>query len=209
MATRKLTTRQIVAVGRVGRVAGVVLGLVVLTGVAQFLFRPGTRPVTEQQARGIGEEPATALESIHHVLGAVAVVVVVLGGIWLTHVLDRRDRLVVIVAVVVGLTYWRGNWVAYDFAQLGGEPGTGRGYLQFFTDDVDWVKTDAGFDAGGFQSGWGYRLNVLLHVLSAPALLGYVWFSIRARQQAVQHTYEEGATRYGRPIDPETGRFVD
>ncbi len=209
MASRKLTTSQIQAVTQVGRVATIVLTLLVATGLAQFLFRPGTRPVSEQQARGIGEQPATLLEGLHHLIGAVAVIVVVLGGIWLTYKLDRRDRMVVIVAVAVCFTYWRGNWVAYDFAQLDGEPGTGRGYLQFFTNRIDWVKTDAGFDARGFQSGWRYRINVALHVLSAPALVGYVWFGIRARQQDQQLTYDAGATRWGRPIDPETGAFLD
>ncbi len=209
MASRKLTTSQIQAVTQVGRVATIVLTLLVATGLAQFLFRPGTRPVSEQQARGIGEQPATLLEGLHHLIGAVAVIVVVLGGIWLTYKLDRRDRMVVIVAVAVCFTYWRGNWVAYDFAQLDGEPGTGRGYLQFFTREVDWVKTDGAGLSGRFSSGWGYRIAVLVHVLSAPALLAYVWFGVRARQQGQQLTYEAGATRWGRPIDPETGEFSD
>jgi len=209
MGSRKLTGSQIEAVQKVGRVSSVVLGLLVATGLAQFLFRPGTRPVTEQQARGIGEQPATLLEGFHHLIGAIAVLVVVLGAIWLTWKLDRRDRMVVIVAVIVCFTYWRGNWVAYDFASLDGEPGTGRGYLQFFTSEIDWVKTDGAGLSGRFSSQWGYRIAVLLHVLSAPVLVAYVWFGIKARQQGQQLTYEAGATRWGRPIDPETGEYLD
>lgn len=99
--------------------------------------------------------------------------------------------------VVFAVCFFSGGWVAYEFAELVGQPpGTEAGYLQFFTNDVAWIATDV-----GVKSEAEFRIAMLIHVLATPMLVVYWWFSLRVASQTMAEDYAPEATSWGERRD--------
>lgn len=191
-----LTGRQRTTVRRLGRFSGVVLAGVIVTGLWELVARPAT---TGEWIKN-GEpplptiEPPTAIAWFHWMFGGLAFMTAFFGGAWLWFRLGRVPRAVAVSAVLIAVSFLGGAWVAYEYAQFAGQdPGTDPGYLQFFTNSIEWVSTNA-----GVKSETEFRIALVLHVVATPVLLMYSWFGIKA-DQASQEAYSSGSTSWGTP----------
>ncbi len=169
---------------------------VVVTGVWELFARPGTDGswIENGEAPIPTIEPPTTIAWLHWMFGGMAFVTALFGTAWLWFRSGRLLQGVGITACLVAVSFLSGAWVAYEFAQFTGqEPGTSAGYLQFFTNSIEWVSTNA-----GVKGETTFRAALVLHVIATPTLLAFMWFGIKAERSDPEMTYSPGATSWGR-----------
>ncbi len=157
----------------------VLVGLT-LTGIWQFLFHASDpdwynyRPDSDYSQRA---KPSVGMARWHGIFGDASMILALAGGGWFAYQIAEGLPKANVIAFLCTLTgvltaiVFRFNVVKLTGLEF---EDAGTGYLQIFTNDVDYVVT------GKIQ--WGpnaFRALTVAHVLTVPILLWFGWQSIR------------------------------
>jgi len=151
-----------------------------LSGIWQFFFHesnPDWFDYVPDTGFSVNQQPSTGMAQVHGLFSLGCGIVALVGSAWLAYRIAHRIPLATLVAfgciLFAALTE---SLVRFNIIKISGLTfeQVGPGYAQVFTDDVEYVVTDA-----GQSSAWAFRSLVVAHIATVPVLVGFAWWSIR------------------------------
>lgn len=174
-----LTQEQYRGVVVLGWISTLIIAGLTITGVWQF-FAHEADPGWFDHIRGSGTRqstsPSTGAAELHGLFSTAAGALALIGGAWYAYKIIQDVPWIAVLGVafaIVGSV--SGSTIRFNAVRLAGRTydEAGSGYLQLFTNDVDFVVTDR-FDFGPTA----IQLLTLLHVMLLPTLAAIAWFSM-------------------------------
>lgn len=165
---------RVLAISSVGCLVGVTL-----TGVWQF-FAHQSDPRWYGYVAGrdvqLSSPPSDGIAELHGLFGAAIAVIALVGGAWFAYrVLFDVPRAAVISLGVAIVGLMTGSLIRFNLVQLRGleYADAGRGYLQLFGRDLEFVVTDR-WELGPMA----IRLWTVAHVATVPILIAVIWLGL-------------------------------
>ena len=163
----------------VGILSAIMLIGVSVTGVWQFFAHesnPDWFAYVPDSGFTVSQQPSTEVAQVHDLFGLGAGIVALVGTGWFAYRIAHRVPLASLVAFLCILfAAFTEALVRFNIIKTQGLTfeEAGPGYAQLFTNDIEYVVSDAG------QSGIGpFRLLVVAHIATVPLLVGFAWWSI-------------------------------
>lgn len=174
-----LTPEQQRGLSVLGWVSFVILAGLTGTGLWQF-FAHESDPswfehVVGSDAR-LRATPSEGVAELHSIFATAGGIVALLGGAWFAYKIAFDIPWIALLAFVLAVVgSVTGSLIRFNAVKLPGRSyeDAGRGYLQFFVNDVEHIVTDK-WDLGSTA----IRLLTVSHFLTVPLLLTVAWFRI-------------------------------
>jgi hypothetical protein len=174
-----LTSEQQRGVSVLAGVSIVILAGLVSTGLWQFFTHESDPSWFDHVAGSSSRQqaaPSEGIADVHGVFATAGGVVALLGGAWFAYKVAFNIPWIALLAIVLTvLGSVTGSWIRFNAVKLQGRSyeDAGRGYVQIFVDDVEYVVTD-NWDLGSTA----ILFLTVSHVLALPFLLTVAWLSV-------------------------------